>query len=136
METKISEFKDEFAFLSNFWPNTGITVEHKFQAAKTDDVWWKIQILHEENPGKAKRLGRKCPIVSDWEEIKTDVMLNLLREKFSNLELKEKLLSTGDLILEEGNTWNDTFWGICPPNSNNGLNTLGRLLMQVREELK
>ncbi len=46
-------------------------------------------------------------------------------------ELKQKLISTGNSILEEGNYWNDTFWGICKEKEENHL---GKLLMKVREE--
>jgi predicted NAD-dependent protein-ADP-ribosyltransferase YbiA (DUF1768 family) len=39
-------------------------------------------------------------------------MFELVLEKFKqNLELKQKLLETGNQELIEGNTWNDTFWG-------------------------
>lgn len=44
------------------------------------------------------------------------------------------LLDTGDAILEEGNHWNDTFWGVRLKNGQ-GQNHLGKILMQVRMEL-
>ena len=47
--------------------------------------------------------------------------------------MSNKLLGTGDTYLEEGNTWNDTFWGVC---NGVGENNLGRILMEVREELR
>ena len=54
--------------------------------------------------------------------------------KFStNESLKKRLLETGDEELIEGNTWNDTYWGVC---KGVGLNKLGEILMRVREELK
>ena len=37
------------------------------------------------------------------------------------------------LKLVEGNTWGDRFWGVC---GGVGLNWLGRLLMQVRDEVR
>jgi predicted NAD-dependent protein-ADP-ribosyltransferase YbiA (DUF1768 family) len=58
-------------------------------------------------------------------------MLNLLRQKFQNPELREKLLCTGKLELIEGNYWGDTYWGVC---RGVGENRLGKLLMLVREE--
>lgn len=61
-------------------------------------------------------------------------MLNLLRYKFSqHMDLREALLATGDAVLVEGNWWGDTFFGVC---RGEGENWLGRMLMQVREELK
>lgn len=60
-------------------------------------------------------------------------MDELLRQKFSNLEMFEKLLETGDEFLVEGNNWNDTFWGVC---NGKGENHLGVLLMSIRSEIK
>ena len=86
-----------------------------------------------QTPGQAKRLGRKCLLRKDWEEAKDHAMLSVLRAKFANPELKEKLIATGDVELVEGNHWNDTYWGVC---NGIGKNMLGKLLMQVREEIK
>ncbi len=60
-------------------------------------------------------------------------MLDLLRIKFTIPTLRERLLATGDQTLIEGNTWGDTYWGVC---RGVGLNNLGTLLMQVREECR
>jgi len=68
--------------------------------------------------------------------MKADIMLELLRLKFAFYDLGMLLLATEDAVLEEGNWWGDTYWGVCPSGSGNGENMLGRLLMQVREELK
>lgn len=49
-----------------------------------------------------------------------------------------KLLATGGQELIEGNRWHDTFWGrcVCERCKGTGQNWLGRLIMQVREELR
>lgn len=141
---KITEFKGEFRWLSNFWPVEGgffkgKTVEHFFQAAKTDDGDEYDSVINCETPGQAKRMGRKITLSFDWEEWKVAEMKALLWAKFDpedNPGLAQMLIDTGDAILEEGNSWNDRFWGICPPGSNNGENMLGKLLMEIREELK
>ena len=57
----------------------------------------------------------------------------LLRQKFGDAWLRAKLLATGDAELIEGNYWHDTFWGMC---NGKGENHLGRLLMEVRSELR
>ena len=60
-------------------------------------------------------------------------MFDLVLEKFKqNPELKQKLLETGNQELIEGNTWNDTFWGVC---NGQGQNWLGKILMLARSEL-
>ena len=69
-------------------------------------------------------------------QVKDKVMLNFLRIKFMNAELRDKLLETGDSVLIEGNTWHDNYWGNCSCakcKDIEGKNMLGRLLMQVRE---
>ena len=60
-------------------------------------------------------------------------MLQGLRLKFAIPELAEKLLATGEAELIEGNSWGDTTWGVY---KDIGENRLGKLLMQVRQELK
>ena len=70
----------------------------------------------------------------DWEEIKDEVMLQVLRMKFSqNPEIAKELLATGDALLIE-HTRNDDYW--ADGGDGSGKNKLGLLLMQVREELK
>lgn len=122
-----------YAFLSNFYWHGNWTVEHQYQAAKTDDPAWAAAILNAPTPGAAKKLGRKAPMRPTWEQEKVAVMLALLRMKFLRPELAQKLLDTGDATLVEGNWWGDTFWGVC---RGQGQNHLGRLLMQVRSELR
>ena len=84
-------------------------------------------------PGEAKRWGRNITLRADWEHVKLPIMLNLVRQKFANDPLRAKLLGTGEHELIEGNHWNDTFWGVC---RGVGSNRLGKILMQVRAELK
>ncbi len=140
----ILSFEGEFAFLSNFYPSVvpyeGFvfkTVEHAYQAAKnpTIDNLRKFAI-ELETPGQAKRSGRLGNVRADWEQVKVGIMHQLLQEKFKIPELREKLLATGDRLLEEGNWWGDKFWGVSPVGSGNGKNALGKLLMQIRAELR
>ncbi len=70
---------------------------------------------------------------ADWDEVRIEVMIDLLIQKFSIPELRDKLLETKDLYLMEGNTWEDTLWGVC---NNKGKNMLGRTLMNLREKIK
>lgn len=48
-------------------------------------------------------------------------------------ELGEKLLATGVVNIEEGNSWGDTFWGVC---EGHGENHLGKLIMEQRDALR
>lgn len=149
----MASFRGQYAFLSNFYPapvrlvfpaNVGVdnaiyrTTEHAFCAAKTLDINWRIRIWQAPTPKVAKALGRKVPLRPDWEAIKLDVMLGVLRQKFAADSLKQQLLGTGDMHLVEGNEWHDNYWGscTCPACGNHGENHLGRLLMQVRNEVR
>lgn len=140
----IKNFEGEYAFLSNFYFSPMIidnvvytTNEHYFQAMKSLNPKERQAIVLAPTPGKAKHLGRKVSLRKDWEDIKEEVMLTGLRHKFSNPELRKKLLATGNEELIEGTTWHDNYWGICDCEAcgGQGKNRLGKLLMQVREEL-
>lgn len=142
----IKEFSGKYEFLSNFWHSPfsyeGInypTNEHFFQAMKTSTDAERRIIASASTPGIAKRLGRSCNLRPDWEQVKEDVMLTGLRIKFSNPTLRTQLIMTGDAELVEGTTWHDNEWGNCTcERCKNipGKNKLGKLLMQVRDEIR
>lgn len=137
----INSFTGENRFLSNFymcninvgpygqWPSA----EHFYQAMKTKDKAIREKFRQLPNALEAKKLGKKIKIRDDWNKIKLDVMRYVLKYKFQIPLLKQKLLSTGNHTIIEGNWWNDTFWGVC---NNQGQNHLGKLLMELRDELK
>ena len=136
----IDRFDGEYAFLSNYSASPFRidhvlfpTMEHYFQANKADNQNDYLHIAYAPTPGEAKRLGRKIQLRPNWEKIKDEVMLTGLRKKFADPELRNLLLATGDEELIEGNYWGDTYWGVC---NGVGQNKLGKLLMQVREEIK
>ena len=69
---------------------------------------------------------------SDWDKVRDQVMYEVVFEKFSqNSKIRERLISTGEAELIEGNTWNDRYWGVC---NGIGQNKLGKILMRVRSE--
>jgi ribA/ribD-fused uncharacterized protein len=136
----INQFSGANRFLSNFYPSLLLvdgkyypTVEHAFQAAKTDNPTQREQIRQARNAAEAKRLGRRVTLKPGWDQLRIRVMLDLLRLKFSDPELAAKLRATGAGALREGNHWGDRFWGV--DESGRGENHLGHLLMQVREEV-
>jgi ribA/ribD-fused uncharacterized protein len=143
--TNIESFTGEYDFLSNFYSVEvmldGIvypSVEHAYQAAKTNDPDFRAAIRRASSANKAKLLGRRVELVPYWDTRKILVMYGLLVHKFSG-ELGDKLLATGDAELIEGNHWHDNIWGNCNCSYCDTIqseNWLGRLLMVVREELK
>ena len=134
-----NSFRGELFFLSNFYPSRFIldgilydTVEHYYQSQKTIVPFQKERIRKAQSPLYAKRYGRKCTVIADWDRIKDDVMFKGVFAKFSqDPELKMKLLETDDELLVERNDWNDRYWGV---NSHNGvgLNKLGNILKDVK----
>ena len=139
MET-IERFDGEYRFLSNFAAApirmrglTYPTVEHAYQAAKTEDDLKRQVVRAAPTPGAAKMLGRKLDLRPDWDAIRVDVMRACLRVKFAREPYRSKLLATGYSILVEGNDWGDRFWGVC---DGRGENRLGCLLMDVRSDLR
>lgn len=135
----IDRFDGDYWFLSNFYPSSVTlygevypTVEHAFQAAKClypNDRW---RIRNAPYPGEAKKIGRRVALVDGWDELRLPVMTELVRRKFGERYLRQALAATSGHELVEGNTWGDTFWGVY---HGVGENHLGRILMQVREEV-
>ena len=136
----IGPFRGNYFFLSNMYSapvtldiRTYPCAETAFQAYKTEWSNEKDQFLGL-NGYEARKLGRRIPLRKDWEKIKDDVMLYIIKAKFEqNADLRLKLFATGNEELIEINSWGDTYWGVC---NGKGLNKLGKILMQVREELR
>lgn len=133
------EMKDDYAFLSNYYPckivdreYPGIiynSVEAAFQAAKVKEEKVRREFSSLE-PNFAKKKGRKINFRPDWEQVKDSIMEYYCRQKFSNPELRAKLMNVTEPIVED-NWWNDTYWGRC---NGIGENKLGQILTKIREE--
>jgi len=144
----INSFHGQYDFLSNFYPCIvqfeGLnypTVEHAYQASKSTEFFYRklIAALPAEKAGLAKRRGRDIKLRRDWENLKVEIMFELLCTKFKQEPLKTKLLATGNTKLVEGNRWHDNIWGNCTCSKCSeisGQNWLGRLLMDVRGQLR
>lgn len=81
------------------------------------------------------------PLRPDWDNIRYQVMEQVLWAKFTCHPGRiEALLSTEDALLVEGNHWHDQHWGCCMCGREKcaepGQNHLGRLLMELRDELR
>ena len=131
---------DEHGYCSNFYRSpvriNGVlypTVEHYYQSEKTllPSEW--TTIMDCPSPKEAKFAGYHLTLRSDWEDIKDKIMLEGLRAKFTqHPDLQEKLLATGNAILHEDSPW-DKYWGYA---KGKGLDMLGKLLYQVRAEIR
>ncbi len=143
----IHSFTSGYRFLSNFFSSPVSydgwmypTVEHAYQAAKTDDQMMREVIRKCKTPSGAKHIGRHVRLKFEWDKVKVQEMRVLLRQKFlTHKDLRGRLLSTWPAELIEGNWWHGNFWGVCgcvDCEGKSGLNTLGKLLMEIREEFR
>ena len=134
---------DAYGQLSNFapypiqvdgqaWP----TSEHYFQSQKFLAREHQEAIRQQKSPMVAARMGRsrKRPLRPDWEAVKEAAMRRAVLAKFTqHAELRDLLVSTGDARLVE-HTANDAYW--ADGGDGSGLNRLGEILMEVREQLR
>lgn len=104
------------------------------------------EIMQTYNMREIKALGRKVRNFDNkkWDEVKYDIVLTAVKAKFTQYDdLKEILLETGDAEIVEASPY-DRIWGIGTNRPHEimnkqkwkGQNLLGKVLMQVREELK
>ena len=123
------------------------STENFYQAMKYDKDDCIFSYLHGKlipvrdyiatlNPYQAKKFSKENKMTNSlFEDNKIAIMLFAQREKFKKEPFRTLLLDTGDCLIEEGNWWKDYFWGV-DINTRQGENNLGKLIMQVRNELR
>lgn len=133
-------FEGKHAFLSNFFSHeisifgkSYPSIEHAYQAAKATTEEDSELIHYAPTAAAARKCGRRIKVRDDWKSIKLSIMYALLRIKFSDPVLRDKLLDTDCAILIKGNWWGDIYWGV---HKGVGENWLGRLLMMLRANLR
>jgi len=139
---EIRGFFGQFRFLSNFYVlENGIwfeeltypSVEHAYQAAK-----WPFNMREQfidVTAGKAKYLGKAATglNIKKWNKNKVELMRSLVFQKFEkNYKLRKMLMEMEGYVLDERNSWGDTFWGTNEQGE--GENNLGKILMNVRDK--
>jgi N-glycosidase YbiA len=150
--------RDAFGFLSHFHLSPidldgeiWATVEHFYQAQKSDRPDYRAAIRAAETPGLAKRLAaqptapkrarqkswfRKNGVAprADWHNAKLDIMRRADFTKFSqHSDLAALLLATGEALLIEDSP-SEPFWGTG--SDGEGQNWAGRVIMEVRDRLR
>jgi DNA-directed RNA polymerase II subunit RPB2 len=114
------------------WPS----VEHYYQAMKfPTEPEWQEQIRQAKTSVRAKKMGTSPDhaLRGDWDLIKDRVMRAALLEKFrQNPSMLATLQSTGEKPIVYASP-GDQYWGA---KGSKGLNRLGKLLDEVRAELK
>ncbi len=140
---EIGFYEDEYYFLSNFaafaveWKDQlWMTSEHAYQAAKFTDENIQQQIRNARSAHDSKKIAKanKEHRRPDWDEVKVAIMKDICRAKLNQHPfIKEKLIVSGDATLIE-TSHKDAYWGWGP--NKDGENHLGKIWMELREELK
>lgn len=121
----IVRFEGPYAFLANDHPSTfmylGVrypTVSHAYYALRARDASQAALYVAGAPVKVAIACGKRLVPREGWQDESEQVMLGLLRAKFDGPFLGPRLLQTGDAVLGDGR------------------NFVGRLLMQVRQEMR
>lgn len=134
--------EDRFRAFSNLSPHsifldgtTWRTCEHYYQGQKYLNSEYRYYVLTTISPYDVMDRGRDTtlPLRSDWQQVKNEIMGKAVRAKINQyFEVRELLLSTGNATIIF-HAESDNYWGDSGDGS--GKNMLGRLLMQIRDEL-
>lgn len=112
------------------------TSEHLYHCKKFDDDSIIQEIMQARSAHDAQIVAtrNKDKRRSDWQKVKVQIMKEILILKMNqHLYIQKKLLETGDREIIE-NSWRDSFWGWG--ENQDGQNTLGKLWMEIRDELE
>lgn len=128
-----SNFSPHPVFIENF--GTFPTSEAAFNAMKnpTNKIYVEKQ-LKASTPFVSKRLGRTCILRSDWNDIRDDIMYDIIKRKFNqNIDIKENIINTGfrKIVMYTPSKY-DNYWGNGKDGT--GENKMGQLLMKLRDE--
>lgn len=156
-ETAVVGFFGRRSVFSNFYPvpvsvrgENFPSAEAAYQSAKALH-FRDYEAVHAigscQDPGDAKRRGKSIKNfdVYEWQQCRENYMTEILRAKFQqHAHCGKVLVDTGRAIIAEMNP-HDTYWGtgVCTgsaeadhPSQWPGMNRLGQLLMNVRDELR
>ena len=148
-DTQVLFYENDFYPLSSFSAFQVVIWDHTFPTAEHAYHWRKFMHLSNETNGQsyilyapsahqafklAKSFERAGLLPPTWKDERVDVMRLIIRAKAKQHDyVRQKLLATGDRELIE-DSWRDDFWGWG--ENHDGANTLGKLWMELREELR
>ena len=114
------------------------SIQHAYQAAKTDAPEWVERVRSTELPSAAWAVGQRVPLRADWNSLRLRVMSNLVLDRVrKDHDAVHTLLSTGDATLVHGYESGspDPFWGV-DLHTGEGWNRYGDVLMTIRGVLR
>ena len=159
-ETRTYSEKDSAVFLktserngalSNMAPGFGLCIsgvdirssEALYQASRFPHMpWVQEEIFAQASPMTAKMKSKKyiSNTRNDWIEVRVRIMKFCLRAKLvQNFEhFSEALINTGNIPIVEKKIRREDFWGakVQSDGTLRGKNVLGRLLMELRDQVK
>lgn len=128
-------YRREVEFEGDVFP----TSEHAYQAGKARKPDVRKWLMAAPSPALLAMAAHGLyywDVAPGWSTTKFDRMLNVLRAKFTqHADLRELLLSTGDVRLVESATVDNEVNRLWGEVNGSGKNMLGVLLMEIREEL-
>lgn len=141
MAIKFYRIKEPHGYMSNFYRARIFldgkwweTTEHYYQAMKTNNPQEQEAVRQAKTPKEARELGQKVSYDNNFDNIRYEVMKKCVLAKFTqHHDLMTYLLATNDEELIEDSPV-DYFWGCGKDGS--GKNMLGKLLMEIRGELR
>ena len=138
-DKEIAGFCNEYLFLSNFykipiWYEDLFfpSVENAYQSMKFPTEQRKT--FSGISSSEAKKLGGNVKLPNNWEDVKLNIMKELVSLKFNDMDLRRKLFDTEYKELIELNHWKDYFWGL-DWKTRKGENNLGKILMEIRSKI-
>lgn len=112
--------------------------EAALQAQKTFEITERMEFA-KLSADEARKKGKSIKLRDDWQDIKYDVMCNILYVKFKqNKGLMDILLETGsEPLVADMSHIHDMEWGtcFCRKHGGKGKNLLGKALEEVRSKL-
>lgn len=141
---RVCFYEQDFYVLSNFSAFSLMWREERFDTSEAAYHWEKFPghagvryaIFTAPSAHEAFKVAERNKDLRrvDWDEVKVDIMRDILRAKVTQHEyVRRKLLATGERELVE-NSWRDDYWGWGP--NRDGQNMLGKLWMEVRTEFR
>lgn len=108
------------------------TLRKAYHGMRTRDTHYKARIVAARSTDELLLLIPQVPEHPEWPLVQERVMMQLLREKFSDVSMRDLLMKTGHRPLVHRTETKDLYWGT--DRAGNGHNRYGHLLMKLRHE--
>lgn len=138
----INFYEGPYYLLSNFSAHqvvfegeTWMTSEHAYQASKYQNKEMREKVKNAPSAYLSREYGQaKEGKIENWDEMKVEVMKNIMREKaLQHKDVMDALLSTGESVIIKNHP-EDYYWGTGLNGT--GKNVMGIIWMELREEFQ